>query len=424
MPPKLNEREFDLFLSHAHADHEFVSALRRWLETMAGLEVWYDDHDFAAGSWLTTGLLDAVARCRGCVLVATEDASKSRYVLAEFNAAMNQLVEFPGFRFVALRVGNAPIEPSMKNLTWIDIPKPELDAKSAYKILHALYPDTAVDPSRARDIYISCTWHKEDGTSARTVSNYLVKEHNFRLIGDARDQKAFDPKVRMERIMSSCGAFIAILPFRDKTEAASASEGPYQYMLQEVDRARALKLPSIIIADPRVRRTDAPDNDWLRMETSAQECPPEVTERISRLHEDWAEPRTPHYVFCALDLDKDEESYTPLLRVIERVTGMEAIIKVDDAPVHECITRKLKEAVLVVADITDDNVNRCVEAGIAHAAGVKVELVARGERRKLPFMLRAMTPQLDKTYKDEVEQIGVFHRIVRPYRRRVINSEL
>lgn len=424
MALKLNERDFDLFLSHAHADHEFVSSLRRWLEAKAGLEVWYDDHDFDAGSWLVTGLLDGIARCRGCLLIATEDASKSKYVLAEYNAAMHQLIEFPGFRLVALRVGNAAIEPSMRNLTWIDISKAELDVKSAYKILRALYPDIAADPAKARDIYISCTWHKDDGTSARTVSNDLVKEHNFRLIGDARDQKAFDPEVRMERIMSSCGAFVAIIPFRDKTETATAADGPYQYMLQEIDRARSLELPSVIIADPRVRRTDAPDSNWLRMETNAKECPPEVKEALSRLDERWSKPRRPHYVFCALDLDKDEESYEPLLRVIERVTGMEAVIKVDDTPVHECLARKLKEAVLVVADITDNNVNRCVEAGIAHAAGVKVELVAQGERRKVPFMLRAMTPHLDRTYKDDVEQIGVFHRIVRPYRRRVINAEL
>lgn len=424
MAVKLNERDFDLFLSHAHADHEFVSVLRRWLEAKAGLQVWYDDHDFDAGSWLATGLLDAIARCRGCLLVATEDASKSKYVLAEYKTAMNQLIEFPGFRLVLLRVGNAPIEPSMKNLTWINVPKAELDVQSAYKILGALYPDVATDPARARDIYISCTWHKGDGTSARAVSNYLVKEHNFRLIGDARDQEAFDPEVRMERIMSSCGAFVAIIPFRDKTETATAAEGPYQYMLQEIDRARSLRLPSIIIADSRVRRIDTSDSDWLRMETNVTECPPEVQEGLSRLAERWSKPRTPHYVFCALDLDKDEESYAPLLRVIERVTGMAAIIKVDDTPVHECIARKLKEAVLVVADITDNNVNRCVEAGIAHAAGVKVELVAQGERRKLPFMLRAMTSHLDKTYKDDVEQIGVFHRIVRPYRRRVINAEL
>lgn len=160
------------------------------------------------------------------------------------------------------------------------------------------------------------------------------------------------------------------------------------------------------------------------MDTQASDCPPEVVAALSRLDEQWSTPRKPHYIFCALDLDKDEKTYEPLLRVIERVTGMEAVIRVEETPVHDSIARKLREALLVVADITDNNVNRCVEAGIAHAAGVKVELVAEGERRKLPFMLRAMTSQLDKTYKNDVEQIGVFHRIVRPYRRRVINAEL
>lgn len=215
MALKLNLRDFDLFLSHAHKDHAFVAALRQWLEEKAGLEVWFDDHDFDPGSWVVTGLLDAMKRCRGCLLVVTDNSTRSKFVQAEYKAAMNQFVNFPGFRVVALRVGEAAVDPSMEDLTWIDVPKAELDAKTAYKILRALYPGGAADPTKARDVYISCSWHHGDSTSARTVSNYLVREQNFRLIGDAKDQKGFDPAVRVERIMSSCGAFVAVVPFRD-----------------------------------------------------------------------------------------------------------------------------------------------------------------------------------------------------------------
>ncbi|HEV7240481.1 MAG TPA: toll/interleukin-1 receptor domain-containing protein [Thermoanaerobaculia bacterium] len=428
MALKLNQRKFDLFLSHAHADREFVSTLRRWLKEQAGLEVWFDDQNFDAGSWVGRGLVEAVPRCRGLLIVVTEHSMKSNYVRAEYNAAWNQFIEFPGFHLVALRVGQAKVESWLKELTWIDVPKPELDANTAYKILRALYPDGNTNPTRARDVYISCSWQQRGSDSARAVSKHLVEQYDFRLIGDAKDQKGFDPAVRIERIMSSCGAFVAVVPFRDGVTTATSTADPYQYFLQEIDLARKLSLPCVVIADPQVRRTEDPgDAGWVRMNTSATECPPEVVEALSDLNENWSKPSKPHYIFCALDLDEiheHEETYERLLQVIERVTGMEAVVKVDEMPIHEGVARKLREALLVVADITDNNVNRCVEAGIAHAAGVRVELVAKGERRKLPFMLRAMTPTLDKTYKNHVEQIGVFHKIVRPYRRRVINVEL
>jgi hypothetical protein len=83
---------------------------------------------------------------------------------------------------------------------------------------------------------------------------------------------------------------------------------------------------------------------------------------------------------------------------------------------------KVRDAFLVLADITDDNVNACIEAGMGLVAGTNVKLVARGKARNPPFMLRA-AGQLSG-YADEVEQIGVLHKVLRPYRRRVINAEL
>jgi hypothetical protein len=55
------------------------------------------------------------------------------------------------------------------------------------------------------------------------------------------------------------------------------------------------------------------------------------------------------------------------------------------------------------------------------AAGANVELLARGKPRRPPFMLRALQMP---TYEDEVERIGILHEIFRPYRRRIISTEL
>ena len=55
------------------------------------------------------------------------------------------------------------------------------------------------------------------------------------------------------------------------------------------------------------------------------------------------------------------------------------------------------------------------------AARTNLELVSAGEARRPPFMLRTLQMS---TYMSELEFIGTIHRLVRPYRRRVINAEL
>jgi hypothetical protein len=110
--------------------------------------------------------------------------------------------------------------------------------------------------------------------------------------------------------------------------------------------------------------------------------------------------------------------------MIERITGMPAIVgnEIQGDALHLAIAKKISGAFVVLADISDDNVNACIEAGMGLAAGTNVRLIGRGKPRNPPFMLRG-AGQL-ATYADEVEQIGVLHKSLRPYRRRVINSEM
>src|SRR5262249_21874448 len=109
--------------------------------------------------------------------------------------------------------------------------------------------------------------------------------------------------------------------------------------------------------------------------------------------------------------------------LIERITGMATIVgsEIHEDNLQSAVMKKVCEAFVVLADITDDNLNTCIEAGMGLAVGTNVELVARGKPRRPPFMLRALQMP---TYEDDVERLAVLHRILRPYRRRVINPEL
>jgi len=418
----IQRRDFDIFLSHAHKDAAFVTQLDRWLMG-AGLRVWYDERELAGGALLATDLQAAIERCRGVMLVASDESLGRGWVKAEYNAAMDERANHDAFRIVALRFPNANVMELLKGTTWIDLPEPRLDPDSALAIIRSLYPgEKRPNPATARDVFISCSWQSGDSESARTVCRALV-EQGFRLIGDARDQKGFGAGERVERIIASCGAFVGILPFRE-VESASANERPYKYFITEMDVAARLNLPTVVVADPRIRRVDGSDAGWLRMETTATQCPSTVSVNLNGLWEQWREPPVPHYVFCAMDLDSDVgRAEGPIRHLIERITGMATIVGSD---IHEdnlqsAIIKKVRDAFVVLADISDDNLNTCIEAGIGLAAGTNVELVARGKARRPPFMLRALQMP---TYESDVERLAVLHRVLRPYRRRIINAEL
>ncbi|HEY3473810.1 MAG TPA: hypothetical protein VGK56_04320, partial [Anaerolineales bacterium] len=82
---------------------------------------------------------------------------------------------------------------------------------------------------------------------------------------------------------------------------------------------------------------------------------------------------------------------------------------------------RIRGAFMMVADITQENLNTCIEAGIAMGARRRLHLVARGPRQKPPFMFR---DQQVWYYNNDVELLGIIHNLVRPYRRRIINYEL
>src|ERR1017187_2494942 len=87
----------------------------------------------------------------------------------------------------------------------------------------------------------------------------------------AKDQKGFKGS-RVQNIIESCGAFVGMIPNRHSI-SAFASENPYKYFLTELDFATKADLPTLAIADPRVRRSDGEDCNWIRMEPESSESP-------------------------------------------------------------------------------------------------------------------------------------------------------
>lgn len=422
----LNKRDYDIFLSYAHAEKSFVQSLYAWLQDVAGFQVWWDCRDLAAGARLATDLQKGIGRCRAIVLVASDESLSRGWVQNEYNAAMDELANDEGFRMVVLRMANANVETLMKGISWIDVPEAVLTADLAVEVIRALYPgEKQPNPATSRDVYISASWHANDNASARTVCRCLV-EQGLRLIGDSKDQMGFGAGNRIEQIISSCGAFVAIIPFRGEGMAV-AREGPYKYFLREVDLARRLGLPTLVIADPRVTPPEEEAGLWLPMQTEANSLPEVVGAPLHSLWDRWRASPHPHYVFCAMDLESADTRLTSQIRqLIQRITSMPTKVgnevhEGNSENVNAAVRRAVCQAFLVLADLTDDNLNTCIEAGMALASETNLELIASGAPRRPPFMLRERNMP---TYTDRLQQIGLIHKLMRPYRRRVINAEL
>lgn len=424
MPLPLAKRDFDVFLSHAHKDKQFVKELDSWLTEKAGLRVWFDGRELGGGALLATDLQAAIERCRGALVVASEESIERGWVKSEYNAAMNERANDEGFRVITLKLGAANTDSLMKGLTWIDLPEARLDADAATEILRALYPGERLpQPATARDVYVSCSWRPDDGESARAVCRSLAAQ-GFRLIGDARDQQGFGQGDRVQRIIESCGAFVCVLPHRG-VDTVAADVAEYKYFVKEIDFAVQCGLPCIIVADPRLQRSDGDDSRWRRLATDAARCPAEIESALAALWDDWQVPRRPQYVFCAMDLSSPMAVAGSQERhLIERITGMPTVVgtEIQSDALHSAIMQQICEAFVVFADISDDNVNACIEAGMGLAAGTNVKLISSGRMRNPPFMLRG-AGQL-ASYADAAERIGVLHKLLRPFRRRVINAEL
>jgi len=423
MNKNVNKRDFDIFLSHAHNDKDFVDYLDNWLTEFVGFNVWYDARELSGGSLLASDLQKAIQRCKGVLLVATDVAMQKGWVKAEYNSAMDEKANNPDFRVVALRVDGANVDEFMRGITWIDIQSKTLSAENATSIIKSFYPgENRPNPKNSKDIYVSCSWRDSDNINALAIMRELVNL-GARLIGDSEDQDHFGEGNRIERIISSCGAFISIIPFREEI-IAKRGQKPYKYFLEEIDLAYQIGIPVLVIADPRITLSDEHKIDWLQMDTDSSLVNNNIKEELENLYYDWKKPYSPQYIFCAMDLENEAKRATSNFRtLIERVTGMETIVGTDiiKEPIQKSIITSITNSFLTIADVSNDNLNTCIEAGIAIASSSNIALISFGKPRRPPFMLRSL--QLN-SFTNDVEKIGLIHRIVWPYRRRVINAEL
>jgi hypothetical protein len=428
MDISLHRRGFDAFLSHAHVDKLFVDQLYHWLTRVAGLEIWYDSKEMPAGMAIASGLHGGIESCRGLIVVGSEAALTSSWVRKEINVAQDEQSRHSEFRLVPIIIGDVQPDAALRGVSWIILPKAELNFQLAIDILRALHPTAAVpNPRNSRDVYMSASWHQDDNTSAVAACQAVASE-GFRLIGDSKTQKGYGNN-RVEEIISSCGALVCVIPFRGK-EAVSEISGEYKYFVREVNKAKELGLSTLVFADPRVKQLEGAQSAWNELPTDSTQIDSSGLKKIRGLNDTWQSPKTLHYVFLATDLDGEVARYnSDLRRLIEAITGMATVVgsDIEGENLPRRIVDSIGQSFLTIADISgsgdrDFNLDVSIEAGVAYATNRNLRLIARGETRRPPFMLRS-AGQL-RAYKTEVDYCGLMRSICWPFRRRIINREL
>ena len=108
MVRRFNQRQYDLFLSHAHADRAFVDELYAWLTGQAGFKVFYNTSRARPGARISSMLQEELENCRGVILVVSEVSVDSEWVRDEYNIAKDESNAGSDFRIVPVRLAKAP----------------------------------------------------------------------------------------------------------------------------------------------------------------------------------------------------------------------------------------------------------------------------------------------------------------------------
>jgi len=277
---------------------------------------------------------------------------------------------------------------------------------------------------RTKDVYVSCSWRSipEREFQLSSIVCSIIAKEGIRLIGDSKDQKGFGDN-RVESIISSCGALVAILPDRGGGKTSP-------YMIKEVEFAMKLDIPYIIITEKTVDLPELMLNkafDVVRIEEEVlypMDLEKLVLPVIQLLKEEWIDPRCSHYVFFGTSIAEQHKYRNQIIkRLIERVVAMPCVMgeEIREGKIQETIREMIISSFLVIADISDENLNTCIEAGIACGAKRPLHLISSGPRRSPAFLFR---DQQIWYYSSDIEILGKIHAIVFPYRRRIINYEL
>ena len=420
MATPLHKRPNDLFVSYGHGDRVAVDQLVGWLKKSAGLKLWYDVSSAGAAQRTTERLTRGIDSSRGALFFISKNWTASSWCRDEHEVALTQRRANEEFITVAAAIEESDIP------MWFQISQvlelDHLDVRSAAALLRSLTPGSVVRLDNDQDVYYSGPWSNQSDTVKTALR--ALHETGWRLVGDSPDNPLFEDSVsRIKAIIQSCRGLVAILPFRPEDDAHRTSP----WVLEEVQIARDLGQPYLLLAEPGVLPPDdlvAGAHRGQVLTLSGNRHDQQLSGALQAFDDAISHARLSNagtYSFLAASLLGDGTETDELVSVLETVTNMTCVRGLDLTGQHaqDTIVEQIRGAAFVIADITDDNRNSLIEAGVARGAGVPLHLVCQlppDGSRKTRFMLQDMEIHW---YTDPLERLGAAYRIARRYRRQV-----
>ena len=388
--PALNKRPKDVFISYSHADIARVEPLARWLQGVAGLDLWWDTRQLAAGTRLSSALPGGLESARAALFCVSHGWAESTWCEEEFNAALQERQANRRYRIIALHLDDCTVPKFLANARYLEMKA--LDTEVAADLLQALVPEPAPWSQGQRDVYLSRSWHATEAEPGDHICLALARDYGFRLVGDSPEYPAFDDESRIRRIIESCGALVAVLPYRDDAANGFTSK----WIIKEVQVARDLGRPYLLFAAEGVKLDSAVTAAAIGAQAST--LPRSVddqilTKSLDLLEENYRASPRPAYSFFATSLLSDASETDRATAVIEQITGMQCLLgqRLQSQHAQQEIVDRIQQAQFVLADISENHANSLIEAGVARGAGTRLHLMcktpASGELRTR-FMFR------------------------------------
>lgn len=151
-------RQFDVFLSHNHADSDRVEHLARLLNEKHGLRVWLDKWECKPGP-LKPQCQMGIVNSRYTVVVGSEAALESRWVEWEIQKALE--LNPNGAKVLPLKFEGLTLPAELDELLWVDFTDPTQDERQI-RLLSQLIRSTDAEDARRRRGFRSPATSKDE----------------------------------------------------------------------------------------------------------------------------------------------------------------------------------------------------------------------------------------------------------------------
>lgn len=417
MNSNFRDRKYHTFISHAHVDKEFVNQIYNFL-IEAGMSIWYDSQTLNTSSNIVQDLPKKIEECKSMIFIISNASLESAWVKNEISQAILQQSQHKEFKILPIILE----EVDYKKLGFLQTTKfiekfkyPDF-TKFYAELLFSFYNlDTSKFVVGSKDIYVSRSWRENELDKANEVSKFFI-EKDFWLIGDSIENTSFSEE-RIMSIMRSCGGLLSIVPDRGDNTMP-------KYHKIELELAQKLGLPILIISDGEIEIPENISAKSINIKDLSIKQDTRFLNIFYDFSDDWIKPSESQYIFYATNLNEEfKERNHYVKKLIEVLTARECIMgeEIRTGHIQHNIIENIQNSYLVLADISENRLNTCIEVGIARGANKVLKLISKGPRESPPFMFRDL--QVFHYDKDE-EILAKVHKLLFSYKRRVINLEI